>query len=108
MPICHDVVVVEPKHAIAAASQVFVAPCVTFLIFILEMLRAIDLDDQSCIVTNEIHDERSDRRLSSKACAIETMSAHSVPDDPLGVGERPPQRPRADAQFRRRAPSRSF
>jgi hypothetical protein len=93
VPIGHDVAIVEPKHAVAWALQISVASRVAPLVLSLEVLGAVDLDDEPCIVTDEIDDERSDWSLPPKARAIEPMSAHAVPDDPLGVSEAPPQRP---------------
>ena len=79
--------VVEPKHAIAAVGKKRVASLVTPLVLSLEMLRTVDLNNQSSAMTDEIDDEWTDRILPPKAHAIEPMSAHAVPDDPLGVGQ---------------------
>jgi hypothetical protein len=107
-PICHDIVIVESKHAVASGFQICVASRVTSLVLRFEMLRTIDLDDHTCVMTDEVDDEGTDRCLSSKACAIKAMSAYAVPDDPLGVGEISPQRARADAQFGGDTPGRSL
>jgi hypothetical protein len=49
------------------------------------VLPAIDLDDQSMSLANEIDDERPDRHLPSKAQAGETMSTKHEPQEALGI-----------------------
>jgi len=101
-------VIIEAKHAIALAFEKGIAPRVTFLLRVLEMLPAIDLDDEFLILADKIDDEGTDRRLPSKARTVEPMGAYCVPNNSLGVRQISAQRPRAHAQLRRHLPGRFF
>jgi hypothetical protein len=49
------------------------------------VLAAIDLDNQSLLLTDEIDDERTDRHLPSKAQTDETMSTKHEPQETFGI-----------------------
>jgi hypothetical protein len=49
------------------------------------VLPAIDLDNQSMLLTHEIDDEWPDRHLPSKAQTGETMSTKHEPQEALGI-----------------------
>jgi hypothetical protein len=99
-------VIVETKYPITFGSKKCVASSVAFLMLCFEMLCAVDLDDQTCIVTYKVDDEGTNGSLSPKACAIESVGTHPVPDDPLRVREISPQGPRTNTQLRRDPPRR--
>jgi hypothetical protein len=73
--------------------------------FGLEMLSAIDLNDEAGRVTHEINNERADWRLTSKARAAKPVGADRVPDDFLGVSRIPPQRACVCPLFHRHVPT---
>ena len=99
-PIRHDLVIVEPQHVIALRYKKGAPPCVVLHLFRLKMLPAVDLDDKTRLVTDEINAEWSDRSLSSKARAAKPVRADAVPDDTLGISHVAPQRARAGALSR--------
>jgi len=101
-------VVVESQHAIALAREKAIPSRVAFLMRRLEMLPAVNFDDDLRRMRDEVHDVRSDRRLAAKADAFEAMRAQSVPNDPLGIGQISAQRARADAQLGRDLPGWFF
>jgi hypothetical protein len=107
-PIRHDVVIVESQHAIAFACEETVPSRVTLLILRLEMLSAVNLDDQARVLADEVDNEGTNGCLTPKACAVEPVRAHRIPDDPLGLGQVSAQRARADAQLGRDLPGRLF
>src|ERR1700687_2736713 len=100
--------VAESKHAIAFTCEETVPSRVTLLILRLEMLSTVNLNDQARVVADEVDDEGSNRGLAPKACAVEPVRAHHIPDDPLGIGQISAQRARADAQLGRDMPGRFF
>jgi hypothetical protein len=106
LPICHDVVIVEAKHAIPLGSEKRIASRVALLMLCFKMLRAIDLYDQPRAVTDKVNNERTNRILAPKACAMEPVGTYGIPDDPLGIRQIPSQRSRADALPRWHTPSR--
>jgi hypothetical protein len=108
VPICHDVMVAESQHAIAFAREETVPSRVTLFILCLEMLSAVDLNDQARVVAHEVDDEGSNRCLAAKACAVEPVRAHRIPDNPLGIGQVSAQRARTDAQLGRDLPGWLF
>ena len=83
--------IVEAKHAISLGGEKRIASRVALLMIRLEMLRAVDLYDQPRIVTDEVDDERTNRILPPKACAMEPVGAHRIPDDSLGIRQIPAQ-----------------
>jgi hypothetical protein len=75
----HDVIVGKSKDSKSLRSQEQVASRVTLRLFALEMLTAIDFDNQFCFVTYEVDDVRTYRRLPSKARALKTVRAQRGP-----------------------------
>jgi len=100
LSIRHDLMIVEPQDAVALGCEKGTAPCITLHLLRLEMLSAIDLDNEVRLVTDEINNKWTDRSLSSKARAAKSMGADSIPNDPLGLGHVASQRARAGSLSR--------
>jgi hypothetical protein len=79
-------VIAETKHAESFGSENSIASSVACFTCIVEMLTAIDFDDQLHRVRNEIHNVRPDWRLTTKAGALKPMCPQAVPDRALGLG----------------------
>jgi len=88
-PVAEDFRVPEAKNSIALRAQPFVA--LSIMRRIGRVLSAIDLDNQSPLLTHEIDDERTDRYLVSKAQAPQTMSTEHEPQAALGICHVPAQ-----------------
>ena len=50
-----------------------------------EMLPAVDFDNQSCFMTDEIGNVWPYGRLTAKACPIQPVRAQGGPDNPFGI-----------------------
>jgi hypothetical protein len=61
--------------------------------FLLLMLRAINFDDQSGVVTAEIREVVIDRHLAAELCSVNLSVAQNLPQFVLGIGRFAPQRP---------------
>ncbi len=96
--------IAEPQHPIAFFREKAITSRIAPLVRTLEVLPAIDFDDYARLMTNEVDDEGSNRRLPAKTCSIEPMRSHPIPNDPLGIGHISTQHARADAQLRRHVP----
>jgi hypothetical protein len=105
---CHDhlqhsvaigkhVVIVETQNAIPLGRQKGVSPRIALDVFRLEVLPAVDLDNDVGGVTNKVDDEGTDWRLTSKARTEQPVSAHSIPDGVLRIGGLLSKRSRARA-----------
>jgi hypothetical protein len=79
-------VVVEAKDAKSLCSKKRVASLITRFMSGFEVLAAIDLDDQLRGVRNEIHNVGTNWRLTAKACTVQPVRAHAVPDHTLCLG----------------------
>jgi len=80
-------VIAEPQYAKALRGEKSIALSVAHFLSILEVLPAIDLDDELCGMRHEVDDVRTDRRLAAKAGAFKTVRTQAVPDDALCLGE---------------------
>ena len=83
--------IIEAEHAIPLGGEKGIASRVALLMLRFEMLGAIDLYDQPRAVTDKVNNERTNRILPPKACAMEPVGTHGIPDDPLGIGQIPAQ-----------------
>ena len=89
IPIAQDIRTPETENAVAFRLE----PSITLdITFALGMLSAIDFDDQTSVMTNEIDNEASDRSLASKSQSVQPMSAQRRPKTLLSVGHFAPQR----------------
>jgi hypothetical protein len=75
LSVAHDVVIVKPKNAEAFVHKERVSSRVTPCMPLFKVLVTIDLDDELCIMTDEINDVRTDWRLTAKACTAHPMGA---------------------------------
>src|SRR5215470_12287138 len=82
--IVQHLVVPEPQHAVPLGFEEPRPACFRRGRGI--MLSAIDLDDQSCCVADEIGDEPADRHLSTKARAFGLPRPLYLPEPPFGFG----------------------
>ena len=81
----------EPKGPVALRLEPRVSRSISFNILIEAVLRAIDLDQQLCTVTDEICHIRPYRHLSADMQPLETMALESVPELALGRRHRTTQ-----------------
>jgi hypothetical protein len=79
-------VIVEPKHAKALHSQKRIAPSVASEMLGLEVLAAVDLNDQVGGPTDKIHDVRTNRRLPLETRACKPVSPYCMPNNSLRIG----------------------
>src|SRR5215468_8797728 len=82
--IVQHLVVPEPQHAVALAFQEASAAC--FRLGRGIMLSAIDLDDQSRCVADEVGNEPADRHLSAKPVAFGLPRPQHLPELLFGFG----------------------
>ncbi len=87
LPVAHDVMIVEAQNTEAFAGKISFSPCIAQLFFRFEMLSAIDLDNKTSSVTDEVHDVWPDWRLTTKTRSVHAMSTQCRPNDSLGIGE---------------------
>jgi hypothetical protein len=80
--ILEDFVIPETDNPIAQCLD----PRLPLYISLSAMLAAVDLDDQICLRTQEIHDERADRCLSAEFKAIKPAVAQGEPDAQFSSG----------------------
>jgi len=92
----HDVVIAEAQHAKTLTREKGVPTRVALLVPWLKMLTAIDLDDETCGMTDEIHDVWTNRGLATKACALHPMAAQRRPYQSLGISRVCSQRARSN------------
>jgi hypothetical protein len=102
----HDIVIVEAKNAKALGGEERVTPPVARLMRVVEMLTAVDLDDELCRVRKEISDVGADWSLPAEAGAFQPMRTQAVPNDAFGFGQILTKRSRAYAHFRLHLPGR--
>jgi hypothetical protein len=75
LTIPQNVKIVKTKNTKGFLLQIMIAPTIASRSSGLEMLAAVDLDDQALSVRNEVHDVRTNRRLTTEAGTTEPMSA---------------------------------
>src|SRR5215510_6324051 len=73
VPVCHDLMIVEPQHPIAFRSKKRIALRVTLHVLGFVVLSAINLNDEPRRVTHRVDNEGADRSL-----APETHAMHPV------------------------------
>ena len=71
----HHIQIVEPNGTEASRRKIGGTPSIAALGVIGKMLPAIDFDDQSCIIADEIDDVGAYRNLPAKMRSPQTMSA---------------------------------
>jgi hypothetical protein len=74
--IAHDIVVPEPQNAIVMLLQPSIAHAITFIV---SMLPAIQLDNQSSFPTNKICNVGTDWLLPNKFVTIDRSRTNSIP-----------------------------
>ncbi len=74
----------EPKYPVALRLEPRVSRLISFNMLFEAVLRAIDLDQQLCPVTDEIRHIRPHRHLSADMQPLETMGLESMPELALG------------------------
>lgn len=79
--------IVEAEHTIALRAEKRIPPGISHKVLRLEMLPAVDLDDQAGLAADKIHDKRTNRRLSFKASTAEPMGPQRIPNDTLRVSQ---------------------
>ena len=82
------VIVPETQDPVAAASQVRRAQGVAAG---LDMLAAVELDDQARLDAGEIDDVRAHRMLAAELASAQAPVAQVEPDRTFGVGHLPPE-----------------
>src|ERR1700757_4444774 len=82
--IVQHLVVPEPQHAVPLGFEEPRAAC--FRLGRGIMLTAIDLDDQSCCVADEVGNEPADRHLSAKPTAFGLPRPKHLPEPLFGFG----------------------
>ncbi|KFN45111.1 hypothetical protein N789_03560 [Arenimonas oryziterrae DSM 21050 = YC6267] len=78
------IVIPEPEHAIAAAPKKFAASFVVGAL--LDVLAAVELDDQCIFDANEVHDEGADGVLTSEFRTGQAAVADVEPEAGFRVG----------------------
>jgi hypothetical protein len=104
----HDVVIAEAQHAKTLTREKGVPTRVALLVPWLKMLTAIDLDDETCGMADEIYDVWTNRGLATKACALHPMVAQRRPYQSLGSSRVCSQRARSNELLRGQMPAWSF
>jgi hypothetical protein len=99
-------VIIESKNAKALRGEECVTPLVARFMRIIEMLAAVDFDNELCGVRKEIGDVGAERSLPAEAGAFQPMRTQAVPNDTLGLGQIVAKRSRAQAHFRFHLPGR--
>jgi hypothetical protein len=82
--VVQHLVVPEPQHAVPLGFEEPRAAC--FVLGRGIMLLAIDLDDQSCCVADEVGNESADRNLSAKPIAFGLPRPQHLPEPLFGFG----------------------
>ena len=85
--ICHDIQIAESQNAESFHLQKRIATSIARESLTLEVLAAVDLDDQIRGVTDEIRNVGADWNLFAEGCAVQSMCAENIPDDALGLGQ---------------------
>jgi len=77
-----DIVVPEPQHRVALATQPVIPAAICHA---LGVLPTVNLNDQLAVETNEIDYIRSDRRLPLELQIHKTVSPQEIPEPPLSI-----------------------
>jgi hypothetical protein len=75
LPIRHNVVIVEAQYPKSLAGQKGIPPRITLLVFRFKMLPSVELDHEIRRMADKVHYVRTNRRLATKACAVQPMAA---------------------------------
>jgi hypothetical protein len=78
-----NVVVPEPQHTITIRFEI---SCTRLVRRTAGMLTAIDLDDNSYLMTGEVGEVRTNRRLTPKVALLERRLPQMLPEFLLGFG----------------------
>ena len=68
-------VIAEPNHAVAALGKPCRPPCIMLRVPLLQVLRAVEFDDEPPSEADEVDDVRAERRLSAKLVAVDLAGA---------------------------------
>jgi hypothetical protein len=104
----YDVEIAESQNPKSFGGKECVSPLVARLTRVIEMLPAIDLDNQLRRMGDEIDNVGTDRGLPPKAGAFQPVCAQAVPDRTFGFRQILSERSGARAHFRLDAPSRRW
>jgi hypothetical protein len=86
----------EPKHAIPATLDPLLPLCIGQFAMRGIMRAAVDLNNQSRTVTQEVRNERAERRLPAKVRSLQRQATKLNPQRALGVCHQTPQSTRDD------------
>ncbi len=77
--------IVESKNSKALRRKKRIAARISFDARIVKMLTAIDLNNETGGVADEVRNVRSNWCLPPKACIVQTVRTQRIPDDLLGI-----------------------
>ncbi len=80
MDILIQLLITETKKTKASRGEPVGAPLIVLNGIRLQMLRAIELDDEFCREANEVDNVGTDRSLSAKLVAAEFLGAEEMPE----------------------------
>jgi hypothetical protein len=86
LPVCHHIVIVEAKNAVAFDREKRITACIPHHLLFFKMLSTIKFNDQICCMTDKICDVGANWSLPAEARIVQSMSAQRSPNEFLCIG----------------------